>query len=277
MFSTSKEIEKLTSLKSKSLDTFMANPSSVILKEIEARILSINAQVEELTIAHEKLCIELENLQQADGTIDVLEQSIQKNNFVCNGLEDRKAVRGWLRGLFDKVVVDIESRKIKIFWKHQLTMGNQLLPYNVEIPVGSRRQAIKSTLNLTKNNVEESKLYELSATKKLTSSQIAKDLGVSRSTVSKYQKRYGIPGLRVGSNKKRVRGVAFGEKVVCGKVLRVAEEQKVLSAMQLWREQGKTFQEIADTLNELGTPTKSGKSQWHRKTVQQILVRLETR
>lgn len=271
----SKELERLTSLKSKSLDNLMIDLSVVLMKELEARILSINTQMEELTTKHRELSKELDELQQAENSIDALEQSIQKNNFINQGLEDRKAVRGWLRGLFDKVEVDIESRKIKIHWRHQLTRGNQLLPYKVEIPVGSRRQAIKSTLNLTKNSIEESKLYELSVTKKLTSSQIAKELGVSRSTVSKYQKRYGIQTLRVGTNRKRVRGVAFGEKVVAGKILRVSEEQKVLEAMQLWRSQGQTFQEIADRLNVIGTPTKTGRGKWHRKTIQQILSRTQ--
>ena len=100
---------------------------------------------------------------------------------------------------------------------------------------------------------------------------------MSRSTISKYQKRYGIPTRKVGSNRKRTRGVAFGEKIlVDGKIIKVAGEQRVLSAIHAWRKQGKTFQEIADTLNELGTPTKTGKGQWHRKTIQQLLFRNET-
>lgn len=270
---TSREIERLTSLKSKSLDNLMINLSPLLMKELETRIFSINAETEKLTATHGELSKELEELQQAENSIDALEQSIQKNNLINQGLKDRKAVRGWLRGLFDKVIVDLESRKIKIHWKHQLTRGNQLLPYKVEIPVGSRRQAIKSTLDLTKNSIEESKLYELSVTKKLTSSQIAKELGVARSTVSKYQKRYGIQTLRVGTNRKRVRGVAFGEKIVGGKAVRVVEEQRVLSAIQLWRSQGQTFQEIANRLNALGTPTKTGKGKWYRKTIQQIISR----
>lgn len=271
ILATSREIDRLTSFKSKSIDNIMIDLSPVLMKELETRILSINTQIEELTTKYGELSRELEELQQAENSIDTLKQSIQKNNLINQGLEDRKLVRGWLRGLFDKVVVDLESRKIKIHWKHQLTRGNQLIPYRVEIPVGSRRQAIKSTLDLTKNSIEESKLYELSVTKKLTSLQIAKELGVSRSTVSKYQKRYGIQTLRVGTNRKRVRGVAYGEKVVGGKVLRVAEEQKVLEALRLWRSQGQTFQEIADRLNILGTPTKTGKGQWHRKTIHQLL------
>jgi DNA invertase Pin-like site-specific DNA recombinase len=272
ILATHREIELLTSLKSKSLDNLMIDPSSLLMKEIEARILSINKQIEELTEIHTELSKKLENLHQTEESIDVLEQSIQKNNFVSNGLEDRKAVRGWLRGLFDKVVVDIESRKIQIFWKHQLTMGNQLLPYKVEIPVGSRRQAIKSTFDLEKNDIKESKLYELSVTKNLTSSQIAKELNVSRSTVSKYQKRYGIPTLPIGSNRKRVRGVKFGTRILSnGKVVSISEEQKTITAIQTWRNQGKSFREIADILNIQGISTKTGKGQWHGKTIHQLL------
>lgn len=271
ILATSKEVERLTSIKSQSIDALMIDPTSVLVKEIESRVLSINSQVEELTKKHIELTQELADIEKAEESISTLETTIKKNNFTSKGLNDRKAVRGWLRGLFDKVVIDIETKKIKIFWKHQLTGGKQILPYKVEIPVGSRRQAIKSTLDLNKEAIEESKLYELTVTKKFTSSQIAKELGVSRSTVSKYQKRYSIPTRKVGSNRKRTRGIAFGKKVLAdGKVVRLADEQKVLLAMQTWRSQGKSFQEIADTLNELGTPTKSGKGKWHRKTIQQI-------
>lgn len=275
ILATSKEVERLTSIKSRSIDTLMIGPTSILVKEIESRVFSINSQLEDLTKKHIELTQELTDIEKTEESIFTLETTIKKNNFISKGLRDRKAVRGWLRGLFDKVVIDIETKRIKIFWKHQLIDGKQLLPYKVEIPVGSRRQAIKSTLDLNKETIEESKLHELTVTKKLTSSKIAKELGVSRSTVSKYQKRYGIPTRKIGSNRKRTRGVAFGEKVLAdGKVVRLPEEQKVLSAMQTWRKQGKTFQEIANTLNELGAPTKTGKGKWHRKTIQQLLARL---
>ena len=277
ILATSKEIERLVSIKSKSVDALMIDPTSVLIKEIESRVLSINSQTEDLTKKHTELIQELNEVEKAEESISTLEKAIKKNDFINKELKDRKAVRGWLRGLFDKIVIDIETKKIKIFWKYQLTGGKHLLPYKAAIPVGSRRQATKSALDLDKGSIEKSKLHELTVIKKLTSSQIAKELNVSRSTVSKYQKLYGIPTLKIGSNKKRTRGVAFGEKILAsGKVIRLAEEQKVLSAIQMWRGQGKTFQEIADTLNELGTPTKTGEGKWHRKTIHQLLSRLET-
>ncbi len=271
---TTKEIERLKSLKFSSIDNLQLNASSILLNEIESRIATINTQVEELTGKCNDLSNELNELMKQEESVVSLENSIQQGEFDFKKFEDKKAVRGWLRGLFEKVVIDVPSKRIKIHWKHQLTNGVQLLPYKVEIPLGSRRQAIKANLDLNKDSIEASKLYELSVNKNMTSSQIAKELKVSRSTVSKYLKLHSIPRRELGYNRKRNRGVSFGEKILSdGRTIKITEEQKVLSAIRIWRQKGKTLQDIADNLNQLGTPTKSGTGQWHRKTIQQLLAR----
>lgn len=271
---TTKEIERLKSLKFNSIDNLQLNTSSTLLNEIESRIITINSQIDELTEKCNDLSKELNELMEQDESVVSLEKSIQQGDFDFNKFEDKKAVRGWLRGLFEKVVIDVSSKKIKIHWKHQLTNGVQLLPYKVQIPLGSRRQAVKANLDLCKDSIEASKLYDLSVNRNLTSSQIAKELNVSRSTVSKYLKLHSIPRREIGYNRRRTRGVSFGEKILSdGRTIKITEEQKVLSAIRLWRQKGKTLQDIADNLNQLGTPTKSGRGQWHRKTIQQLLTR----
>lgn len=269
---TTKVIDRLTSLKSKSLDSLLIDPSSIILKEIEQRILSINSQMEEHSQKRNQLVLQLDELTSAVESIQSIEQEVKNNDVLNKDNTDRKAIRGWLRGLFHKVVVDLETQKLKIYWNYEITGGKQLLPYKADIPVGSRRQMIKTTLDITKEEIQESILLELAVEKRLTSTQIAKELNVSRSTISKYLKKLGISTLQVGSNKKRVRGVRFGTKILSnGKVVSISEEQKTITAIKTWRDQGKSFREIAGILNVQGIPTKTGKGQWHGKTIHQLL------
>ena len=53
---------------------------------------------------------------------------------------------------------------------------------------------------IIKDDIElASQLRDLSVRKKLTSSQIAQEMGISRSTVSKHLKRLGVPSISVGT------------------------------------------------------------------------------
>lgn len=125
ILATSRELDRFTSLKSRSIDNLMIDLSPVHMKELETRILSINTQIEELTTKHGELSRELEELQQTENSTDTLEQSIQKNNLINQGLEDRKLARGWLRGLFDKVVVDLESQSSLLSNSQRTVSKNQ--------------------------------------------------------------------------------------------------------------------------------------------------------
>lgn len=176
---TTKEIDRLTSITSKSLDSLLIDPSSLILKEIEQRILSINSQVEEYKQKRNELALQLDELTSAADSIQSIEHEV-KNNDVLNKDSDRKAIRGWLRGLFHKIVIDLETQKLKIYWNYEITGGKKILPYKADIPVGSRRQIVKATLDITEEEIPGSRLQELVVDKKLTSTQVAKELNVSR-------------------------------------------------------------------------------------------------
>jgi DNA invertase Pin-like site-specific DNA recombinase len=270
----SKEIDHLISFKSKSLDTILSqgDASSVLIKEVEQRIIEINGQIEEKSKKRDSLSLELEGIMELDAGLQSFERLVKASERPAKDYSDREAVRGWLRSLFQKVVVDIKSKKIHILWNDEITGGKTLLPFKIDIPVGSRKTAILSALDVNINKIQESKLYELAVKDKKTSSQIAKDLGVSRSTVSKYLKQFSIPTLSVGTNKKRVRGLKYGTKVLkSGKRIHVSDEQKIAFAIKTWREQGKSFREIADILNVQRTPTKTGEGKWHGKTIHQII------
>lgn len=274
MTAISREIDELNSLKSTSLDRIISSVdmSSVLIKEVEKRIMSINEQLSEKAKLRESISLELEELIAVEVGMQSLENLVKAGERLERDYSDRESVRGWLRSLFHKVVVDVQTKKINILWNEEITGGKILLPFKIDIPVGSRRMAIQSALDLSQAEIQESKLYELAVINKKTSSQIAKELGVSRSTVSKYLKKFSIPTLKMGANKRRVRGLSFGAKVLkSGKQVQVNDEQRIISAINTWREQGKTYREIAEILNVQGTPTKTGRGRWHGKTIHQIL------
>ena len=220
----------------------------------------------------EIVSLELKELVDVDVGIESIERLAKAGERSFKDYSDRAAVRGWLRSLFHKIEIDIENRKINILWNEEITGGKMLLPFKVDIPVGSRKEAIKSALDINREDIKDSALYKLAAIDNKTSSQIARELGVSRSTVSKHLKKYAIPTIKVGENKKRVRGVKFGSKILTsGKSIQVTNERKIIAAITTWREQGKTFREIADILNVQGVSTKTGRGKWHGKTIHQIL------
>lgn len=271
----SKEIERLASLKAKSLDGIInsLDASSILVHEVEQRILSINDQILSETKKRNYLSLQLEGLVAVDVGVQSLEKLVKAREGLLRDYSDREVVRGWFRDLFHKVVIDVEKRKISIFWSHETTGGRTLLPFTVDIPIGSRKQAIYSVLGIEGKQIIESKLYGLATKDKMTSSEIGRELGVSRSTVSKYLKKLSIPTLRKGQNKKRVRGLRYGIKSVrSDRGIKVMAEQRTISAIKTWRIQGKTFREIAEILNVQGTPTKTGRGKWHGKTIQQVMV-----
>lgn len=269
-----KEIDLLTSLKTKSLDAILSSidVSSVLVSEVEKRIISINSQIQAQTLSREDLSLQLENLVATNAGIDSLERLAKAEGGLAQDYSNREAVRGWFRELFNKVIVDVDARKINIFWNDQITGGKMILPFKIDIPVGSKKNAMESVLEIKGESISDSRIYHLATQQKLTSSEIAKDFGVARSTVSKHLKKLGIPTYGMGQNKKRVRGVSYGGKVlITGQTIKLSTEQKTLSAIRIWRSQDKTFREIADLLNVQGIPTKTGRGKWHGKTIQQIL------
>lgn len=105
---------------------------------------------------------------------------------------------------------------------------------------------------------------------------IATKLGVARSTVVKYQKKYGLKGRATGQNRKRIRGLKFGLKGTTkdGIPITDSNEVKIINAIKIWRGEGKSFQEIAGILNTQQVKTKTGKGIWHGKQSTRFLQRI---
>jgi len=97
----------------------------------------------------------------------------------------------------------------------------------------------------------------------------------SRATLIKWMDEFEIPRREVGSNKRRKRGLGYGQKVRKGENVEHKRELANIELMKELKSQGKSYREIADRLNELKVPTKTKKGRWHGKTVYQILQRAD--
>jgi IS30 family transposase len=105
----------------------------------------------------------------------------------------------------------------------------------------------------------------------LSSAEIGSLIFSSRSTVTKYLKRHGVP-LKNINNRQRGRA-CFGFRQHRGRAVAVANQQSVIEAIKSLREKGKSYQKIANFLNDEGARTKSGKAIWHSKVVRQVWLR----
>ena len=106
----------------------------------------------------------------------------------------------------------------------------------------------------------------------LSCDEIAEQIFSARTTVLKYLRIHGIPIREVGSNQKRVRGLAFGQKIQ-GRI--TAGHQKELNAivkMKELRDKGFSYWKIADIIIAMKIPTKNRRGKWHARTVLSILV-----
>jgi predicted transcriptional regulator len=243
-----------------------------MLSEVEQRVVSLNSEILEQEKVKESLSLELKDLEKAKAGIDVLDSHLKAGERLTNSYKNFAQLRSWFRECIYKIFVDTKSQKLKIIWNTDVVEAKIALPFMVDISIGSRKESILSALELNVKDISSSRLYRLAAVEKMTSSQIAKELGVSRSTISKYLKLYNIPTFKIGENQKRRRGVHYGKKPLkTGKVLNIKQEQKVIEALREWRDKGKTYRDMAFILNQTGTPTKTGRGQWHGKTVHQIL------
>jgi AICAR transformylase/IMP cyclohydrolase PurH len=91
----------------------------------------------------------------------------------------------------------------------------------------------------------------------------------------KYLKLHGIPIREVGSNQKRVRGLAYGQKVKERFLAEHKREREAILKMRELRDKGFSYWKIADVLNAMKVPTKTRKGRWHATTVQAILLKNE--
>lgn len=108
---------------------------------------------------------------------------------------------------------------------------------------------------------------------RLSCEEIASQIFSARTTVLKYLKLHNIPIREVGSNIKRVRGLAYGKKIKTRNLAEHQRESDAITKMKELREKGFSFWKIADVLNTMKIPTKTRKGRWHTRTVQAILLR----
>jgi len=102
-----------------------------------------------------------------------------------------------------------------------------------------------------------------------SAAQIARELGVARSTVAERLNRLGIarPPTRPGY---LLAQTPFGWRASRGQLVTNSLEQKLLLQMRDWREKGLSLHKIAARLNVSGARTKNGGT-WQAKTVSRIL------
>lgn len=108
----------------------------------------------------------------------------------------------------------------------------------------------------------------------LSCDEIATQIFSARTTVLKYLKIHGIPVREVGSNQKRVRGLAYGQKIKERSLAEHKREQEAILKMRELRDKGFSYWKIADVLNAMKVPTKSRKGKWHARSVQGILQKI---
>ncbi len=118
-------------------------------------------------------------------------------------------------------------------------------------------------------------LHQKYVEERLSCEEIAVQIFSARTTVLKYLKLHSIPIREIGSNTKRVRGLAYGKKVKSRNLAEHQRELDAISKMKELREKGFSYWKIADVLNTMKVPTKTRKGRWHARTVQSILFKSE--
>lgn len=116
-------------------------------------------------------------------------------------------------------------------------------------------------------------LMEMYVEKRLSTKEIASELKAARSTILKYLKIHCVPLRRSGVNirKRPGFGLAYGKRIVNRQEIINKREQDAIAKMRDLRSQGFSYWKIADIFNTLRVPTKTGRGQWHARSIQQIL------
>ena len=116
-------------------------------------------------------------------------------------------------------------------------------------------------------------LHQKYVVERLSIAQIARLKSSSTSTVHKYLKRHSIP-LRKGAACQlptKGYGLAYGMQVRKRRLIILKREQEIIAKMKELKAKGFNYNQIAEALNIMGILTKTGKSKWCAKKVQQII------
>ncbi len=122
-----------------------------------------------------------------------------------------------------------------------------------------------------KPTLTESFLKEKYLQEGLSSKEIASLVFSSRATVTNYLKKYGIPLKKV--TRRTNGGHRFGFRNYGGRSIRMKKEQEVINLIRSYRENGYSYQKIADLLNEQKIETKMRKGFWYSKVIRQIYLK----
>lgn len=134
-------------------------------------------------------------------------------------------------------------------------------------------QQVIDTIQLPcpKPTLSESFLKEKYLEEGLSSKEIASLAFSSRATVTNYLNKYGIPLKKV--TRRTNGGHRFGFRKYGGRSILLKKEQEVIILIKSYREDGYSYQRIADLLNDQGIETKMKKGFWYSKVVRQIYLK----
>jgi AICAR transformylase/IMP cyclohydrolase PurH len=113
-------------------------------------------------------------------------------------------------------------------------------------------------------------LHQKYVVERLSIQEIADQIYSSTSTIAKYIRQAGIePRPFDMKNSNRLR---YGEVWRRRQVDRHKRELQYIEKMRSLRAKGFSYWKIADVMNAMEVPTKTGRRQWHARSVQQIMV-----
>lgn len=123
-----------------------------------------------------------------------------------------------------------------------------------------------------KPTLTESFLKEKYLKEGLSSKEIATLAFSSRATVTNYLNKYGIPLKKV--TRRTNGGHRFGFRKHGGRSILMKKEQEVMTLIRSYREDGYSYQRIADLLNDQKIETKMKKGFWYSKVVRGICLKI---
>jgi AICAR transformylase/IMP cyclohydrolase PurH len=117
----------------------------------------------------------------------------------------------------------------------------------------------------------ESFLRQKYEVERLTITEIAAQIFSSRTAVASHLKAYCIP-IRPNDIQNKTRAqLKYGEAWRKRQVITHKREQENIVRMGHLRSQGFSYWKIADILNSMKVPTKTGRGRWHARAIQSVL------
>lgn len=270
---TEKAVAKLNRDKNEIFNLLLTpeSRSITLVKMAEEKILKIDFQIERFNESIRSLNNDLEQEITTFNTTSEAARTL--NDEIDDALTGKNRIlqRKIIRSLIKKITVDFENMTIKIDWQIKSTKEELLIYNDFQIPPITRYDEIQfKLLGNQASSIENTPLYRLYVIEKHSSTQLAKKLGVTRSTILKYLKKLDIKRNKIGSNIKRKRGLAYGQNHCNGNFQKNNIEQARIEKARKLRNEGMSFRKIATLFNELSIPTKH-KKRWHGRSIQQIL------